>query len=288
MRAWLCSLALLPSAALAGDMDDITLSQLGTWEGQSVSDTAVTGAAYEEIVKTLGVAVANKALLPAETLGLSGFEVGITNNATFLHAYDEDDPTAWQRVSTDGDPTRVLWVPTLGVRKGLPLSLEVGGNVGYVAFSRQTVVGGYGRWALIEGYRSFAPDLVVQAGYTRYVGNEELQLGVTDISATLGYTLGVSQLAGINHGTFSPFLGVAMNRIKASPRLSDFDQSALGISDIPCAKDDAGVEVCEEGWSPVALSLGFQVQSNDVFARLGGGWSPGLLPTASFALGVAY
>ncbi len=274
--------------AFAGDFDDITVSQLGTWDGQAVTDTTVTGEAYAEVVKSLGVAIANKALLPAETLGVTGFDVSLTNNATFIRAFDADDPTAWQRVSTDGDPTRVIWVPSLGVRKGLPFSLEVGGNVGYLAFSRQTVVGGYGRWALIEGYRSFAPDLAVQVGYTRYVGNDELQMGVMDASATIGYTLGISQLAGINHGTFSPFLGVGLNRINASLRLSDFDQDALGVHSLPCYENADGVEVCDEGYSPLALSLGFQVQSNDLYARLGGAWTPGTLPTTSFALGISY
>lgn len=287
MRAF--SLALFWSGtAFAGDLDDITVTQLGTFDGEEVTDTSITSAAYAEVVRTMGVAIANKALLPAETLGVSGFDVSLTNNATFIRAFDADDPTAWQRVSTDNDPTRIIWVPTLGVRKGLPLSLEVGGNVGYVAFSRQTIMGGYGRWALIEGYRSFAPDLAVQVGYTRYVGNDELQMGVMDASVTLGYTLGISQLAGINHGTFSPYLGVGMNKINANLRLSDFEQESLGVHDLPCYTNSEGTELCDEGYTALALSLGFQVQSNDLYARLGGAWTPGTLPTTSFALGVAY
>lgn len=289
MRSWLCSLLLaVPGIALAGYPDDISLTQLGTYDGVAVTDTAVKSAAYATVVRTLGVAIANKALLPAETLGVSGFDVSLTNSTTFIDAYDQDQPTAWQRVNAEGDPTRVIWVPSLGVRKGLPLSLEIGGNVGYLAFSRQTVVGGYGRWALIEGYRSFAPDLTVQVGYTRYVGNEELQLGVMDASMTVGYTLGISQLEGINHGTFSPFLGVGMNRIHAAPRMSEEDAAALGLAELPCADDAQGSAICDEGYNPLALSLGFQVQSNDFFARLGAGWSPGTMPTTSLALGLSY
>lgn len=289
MRAWILPLGLTMSAtAHAGDWDDVSVSQLGTFDGQDVTDTDVTGAAYEEVVRTLGVAIANKALLPADTLGIKGFDIGLTNQATFIKAWDPDDPTAWQRVSTDDDPTRVIWVPSLTVRKGLPLSLEVGGSVGYLAFSRQAVVGGYGRWALIEGYRSFSPDLAIQVGYTRYVGNEELQLGVMDASATIGYKLGLSQLAGINHGTISPFLGVGIDRIKADTRLTDYEQSSLGVHALPCYTDDSGADTCDKGYSPVALSLGMQIQSNDAYGRLGGAWSPGTYPTVSFALGLAY
>lgn len=285
MRSWLLALAFaLPGTALAGYPDDITLSQLGTWDGEAVTDADVISGAYGTVVKGLGVAIANKALLPAETLGLNGFELSFTNNATFIKAYDAENPTAWQRTQVDGDPTRVLWTPTLGVRKGLPLSLEVGASLGYLAFSRQTIASGYGRWAIIEGYRSKAPDVTVQVGYSRYMGNDELQLGVMDASLTVGYTLGVSQLAGINHGTISPFLGLGMNRIKASPRLSDSELTQLGLGDLPCATP----ETCEEGYSPFALALGMQVTSNDAYVRLGGGWTPGTLPTTSFSIGVSY
>lgn len=285
MRSWPLALALaLPGAALAGYPDDITLSQLGSWDGEAVTDTDLISDAYGTVVKGMGVAIANKAMMPAETLGLSGFELSFTNNATFIRAYDADDPTAWQRTQVDGDPTRVLWVPTLGVRKGLPLSLEVGASLGYLAFSRQSVASGFGRWSIIEGYRSKAPDVTVQVGYSRYMGNDELQIGVMDASINIGYTFGVSQLAGINHGTIAPFLGLGLDRIKASPRLSDSELATLGIDDLPC---DASAN-CVDGYTPFAMSLGLQVNSNDAFARLGGAWSPGTLPTTSFSIGVSY
>ncbi len=285
MRSWLLALALaLPGTALAGYPDDITLSQLGSWDGESVTDADLISTAYGTVVKGVGVAIANKAFMPAETLGLSGFELSFTNNASFINAYDAEDPTAWQRTQVDGDPTRVLWVPTLGVRKGLPLSLEVGASLGYLAFSRQSVASGFGRWSIIEGYRSKAPDVTVQVGYSRYMGNDELQIGVMDASVNIGYTFGVSQLAGINHGTIAPFLGLGMDRIKASPRLSDSELAALGIGDLPCATADS----CQEGFTPFAMTLGLQVNSNDAFARLGGSWSPGTLPTTAFSIGVSY
>lgn len=294
MRRWMIPLlAALPATAAAGYPDDITLTALDAYDGEVVTDTEAMQSAYYEVVKQLGAGIANKPLLPGETLGISGFDVSFSNNVTFLDAHGDKEPSAWERVSPDNDPTRVLWLPTVGVRKGLPFSLEVGANLGYLAFSRQATVGGYGRWGLIEGYRSMAPDLSVQVGYTGYVGNPELNLGVLDAALTVGYTLPFGMLEGIHQAAFSPFFSVGLLSIKAEPRLSESDQSALGVHALPCweATDDAGAkkESCEEkGFKPVELALGMQVLSNDFFTRFGGAWSPGTLPTVSFAVGLSY
>lgn len=296
MRRWMIPLVgLLPLSAQAGYPDDVSLTQLATYDGSEVTDTAITGEAYETVVAQLAAGIANQPLLPAYTLGVSGFDISLNNRLTFLRADSDtgEDPTGWERMHADGSPARALWVPTLGVRKGLPFSLEVGGNLGYIAFSRQTAFGAYGRWGLLEGYRSMAPDLTLQVGYTGYVGNDELELGVTDMSVTIGYTWAFGQLADVHHGTFSPFLSFGLLAIRAEPRLSDADQTALGVHALPCydttdATTGNTTETCVDGLKPLELALGMQVQSNDAYARLGTAWSPVGLPTISFTMGLEY
>ena len=63
----------LPATAHAAWPDDVSLSALGTVQGQPVADTAASRAAYETVVRELGTAIANQPMAPAETLGLSGF-----------------------------------------------------------------------------------------------------------------------------------------------------------------------------------------------------------------------
>ena len=180
------SLLLLPAAALPAALlcsgsahaawpDDVSLRALGTIDGVATGDTRSARDAYEVVVRQLGVAVANPAMGAAETSGMHGFDIQLVNSVAFLDA-DSDrasNPAPWERVHTDGDPSGAMWLPGVNVRKGLPLGLEVGGRFSYVGFSRQTVVGGYGRWGLVEGYREW-PDIVVQLGYSGYVGNDEL------------------------------------------------------------------------------------------------------------------
>ena len=136
----------LMAPALAASPGDVILTNFAAYEDNT--------AAYHDLVRELGVAIANKPMAPGETLGLNGFDLSVFNSVSFLHARGtESDPSGWERTHTDGEPSDVLWIPTLGVRKGLPLSLEAGMNVGWIGMTHQGVLGGFGRWALIEGYR---------------------------------------------------------------------------------------------------------------------------------------
>lgn len=299
MQRWmLCLVLVLPGAALADYPDDVQLTSLAEWDGVEVTDTALTADAYHGVVRQLGAAIANKPMLPAETLGAAGMDASLSNAASFIHAYHKGEPASWQRVQEDGDPTRVLWIPSLQVRKGLPLSLEAGASLGYIAFSRQTAFGGYGRWALIEGYRSFAPDLAVQVGYTGYIGNDELELGVLDMSTTVSYTIPFGVLEGINQGAITPYISAGMLKMRAEPRLSEEDQASLGVAPLSGWKSS---DDYVEGFSPFQGAVGMQLRSTDVVARTGITWVPGAtadkartdgeppgLVTVSFSIGMEY
>jgi hypothetical protein len=255
--------------ALAAWPEDVVLTNL--------SETDDNESAYRDLVRELGVAIANKPMAPGETLGLNGFDFTVFNSVAFLHARSEDgEATGWERTHADGDPSAFLWIPTIGVRKGLPLSLEAGMNFGWIGLSHQAVLGGYGRWALVEGYRN-APDVTVQLGYTGYVGNEELWLGVVDASATVGYTFPFGRTVGIHTSRFSPYVGVGTLRISADPKLAAEEQAALGIG-----------AVNGEGFRPFVAHLGFRVATGDFQLKLAGTVAPNVIPGLSFGVGFEY
>jgi hypothetical protein len=279
-----CFAALCSSgAALAAE--DVVLSNLATWNGSPV-DQAVAMDSYEVVVNQLGLAIANKPMAPGETLGVFGFDVGLSSTVAFIDTKDgsSGQPSPWARVHETGEPNGVMWIPWLSARKGLPLSLEVGGNLGYIAFSRQTVFSGYGRWGLWEGYHPI-PDLSIQLGYSGYVGNNELELGAMDYSATLGYTLPFGSLVGINQAQFSPYLGVGQVIVHAAPRLDDDLIEDLGIGRISGFN---GGEGFTENLRHVALSGGFRVLSGDVQLRMAVQFAPGQLTTVNGGLGFVY
>jgi hypothetical protein len=279
-------LSLFAPEASAAFPDDVSLSSMSTWRGQLVDNPKAQTDAYHTVVRQLSAGIANKSLAPARTLGLNGFEVQATQTWAFISAAGEDifTPAPWERVHADEDPTRVMWLPGVQVRKGLPLSLEAGMNWSWVGFSRQTAVGGFGRWSIIEGWKK-APDVALQVGYTGYIGNSELDLGVLDGSMTIGYTFPFGYLKGINTATVSPFVGCGMLKINAMPRLTVAEQDALGIGAVTGfgSKDHF-----QEGFTLVTPQLGVRLKSGDFTMAASGTITPKALPTVSMSAGLSY
>ncbi len=283
---------LMMSTALAVWPDDVTLSALSHIGDTPVHDPAEAGnyQVYKTVVQELGVTVANKPIYPAETLGINGFEVGLTSTLAFTSGEKNslDDISTWDRVHVNGDSQNNTWVPGIMVRKGLPMSLELGANFNWLAYSRQTVLGGFVRAAPLEGYR-LAPDIAVQVGYAGYIGNDELELGVLDWSGTISYTLPFGTLVGIHHATFAPYLGAGQLIIHAEPRMSTNDQQALGVRPISGFK---GSEVwdAEEGpdFRPAQVHTGIRIVNRGVHVRLGAVWTPQVIPALHAGLGFTF
>src|SRR5262245_28031740 len=81
---------------------DVVLRQRDAYEGEKGTDTKAVMEGYEEVVKELGVAIANKPMAPGETLGINGFDLSVYNSVAFIHAKGTDDePSGWERTHTD-------------------------------------------------------------------------------------------------------------------------------------------------------------------------------------------
>ncbi|MDP2316076.1 MAG: hypothetical protein Q8P41_24480 [Pseudomonadota bacterium] len=286
---------LLVAAAWAAFPEDVSITAMDEFAGASTylpdttqagNDFVVTG--YQTMVKELGTAIANKPMAPGESLGMNGFQVGIANTFAFVRTGSTDGthPTGWDLADADEDPQTYLFIPWLQVRKGLPASLEIGANAGWIGLTRTGVFGVYGRWSVLEGYRR-VPDLALQVGYAGYVGNDELELGVMDMSATLGYSLPFGVTQGINQAVFSPYVGIGLNRIHAAPR-GDLSRTDLEgrITEVSGFKADT--EHFVEGFVPVQIGGGFRIVNGDFAATLAATYSPGLIATVNLGFGFVY
>ena len=280
------TLLTLAGTAHAGFPDDVTLTQLGTWRGDIVDNPSAQKDAYYTVVRQLGAAIANKPLAPARTLGINGFDVQLTQTWAFISAAGDDifSPAPWERVHLDEDPNRVMWLPGVSVRKGLPLSLEAGMNWSWIGFSRQTAVGGFGRWSVFEGWEK-APDFAFQLGYTGYIGNDELDFGVLDGSINIGYTFPFGYLIKVNQASVSPFIGCGMLKLNAVPRISQAEQDALGIGPVTGfgSKDHF-----RKGFNLVTPHLGVRIKSGDFSLATTATITTKALPTLSMAAGLSY
>jgi hypothetical protein len=283
------SVLLLSAPALAAWPDDVDLTALSERAGAAVLDPAANQVDYETVVLELGAAIANKPMYGAATLGVNDFEFGLNNTIGFTSSQSDslEDPSPWARVHTDGEPADVLWVPGFSFRKGLPMSLEVGANMGWVAMSRQTAFGGYVRGAPLEGYRQ-APDVAFQLGYSGYVGNEQLELGVLDWSGTISYDLHFGAVEGVQNAKFTPFAGVGQLIYHAQPRLSDSQSQSLGIKPVSGFKRTDAYDPGDTQWRQVQVHGGFVIVNRGFHFRVGTAWTPKVMPTVNVGLGFTY
>jgi len=251
-----------------------------------VENASAQKEAYRTVIRQLGAAIANKPLAATRTLGVNGFDAQLTQTWAFVSAANDDyfTPSPWERVHEDEDPSRVMWLPGVQLRKGLPLSLEAGMSWSWIGFSRQTAIGGFGRWSVLEGWEK-APDISFQLGYTGYIGNDELDMGVLDASMSIGYTFPFGYLKGINQASISPFIGCGTLKINAIPRMTAEEQAVLGIGPVSgfSSKDHF-----TKGFNLVTPHLGFRIKSGDFTLATTGTITPKALPTISMAAGLSY
>jgi hypothetical protein len=286
---------LLVAAAWAAFPEDVSITQMDEFNGASTylpdttqagSDYVVTG--YQELVKELGVSIANKPMAPGESLGINGFYVGVANTFAFVRTGTTDGvhPTGWDLASEEEDPQTYLFIPWIQVRKGLPASLEVGANAGWIGRTSTGVLGVYGRWSVVEGYRRI-PDVALQVGYAGYIGNDELELGVLDMSATVGYSLPFGVTQGINQAVFSPYVSVGVNQIHAAPR-ADLSKTDLEgrVTEVSSVKTDLDTYVA--GFAPFQIGGGFRLTNGDFSTTIAATYSPDLIATVNVGFGFVY
>ncbi|TNE84396.1 MAG: hypothetical protein EP330_29725 [Deltaproteobacteria bacterium] len=278
----------LPTTALAAFPEDVVLSEMVDYRGVTVAEGSLTEE-YKALIMELGTSVANQAVNPAETVGAFGFDVGIVNTFAFINSRTKDgQPSAWERAHADENPNTYLFTPGLQIRKGLPMSFEVGARGGWVGNSRQGVFSGFGRWAVVEGYKP-APDISLHAGYAAYLGNPELDLGVWDMGATMGGTWAFGSYPGINQAQISLFADFSLLRISAVHRLDAATASRIGAENYysgPSTAPDA--DSYQPGISVPRVSAGLQVTNGNAHFRLTGGWVPSTIPTLNVGMGFTY
>jgi hypothetical protein len=124
----------------------------------------------------------------ANTLGQSGFEVGLSGQVAFPRLSPDEWATTGTR-ATQPAP-RALFLPSLRGRKGLGGSLEIGAVGTWLAASRMLAITAEARFAPVDGLPS-APDVGLRVHGTRVIGASSLDLTV------LGADLGISKGFGL-------------------------------------------------------------------------------------------
>jgi hypothetical protein len=258
----------MSGAAFGAFPDDVAVDRLND------VPLARRQAKFDFVVRELAVLISGPPAHAVGSLGYLEFEFAFDNRVVFLHtdAPVGETESAWDSLIEDGDAARVGYLPTLRFRKGLPWSIEVGMDLAWLAGSRQAVLGGYARWAFLDGW-SRVPDMAVQLGYRGYVGNDELDLGVFELDLSIGYTFEVVSRAGaVRPATqMSPFAGYSFLMTHAAPAFVDVE----GVSRVSAwaNQEEPLVGVDPTRFRHHRAFVGLEIGSGEVVFRAAGDFS---------------
>lgn len=202
--ARLCGLLMMfvSVSALAGP-NDVTPNRFGECQsgGDGCLGVQTDEQGFRDFARELGVATSIYALQPAATTGQRGFAFQLNmSNTSILH-----NEAYWEKASVDRDPASSLNTMNLHVRKGLPMSFEVGLNAGIVQGTDLVTIGGEVKYALHEDWLWPVPDLAIRAWGNAVLGHRDFDLynfggdviasvpfgigGTVQITPIVGYSL---------------------------------------------------------------------------------------------------
>lgn len=157
---------------------------------------------FRLLSEDLGAALSYKPLIPAEPLGLTGFDLGIEVSATQLQ-----NTAVYAAVTRDSTDTLIL--PRLHVHKGLPFGFDLGVSYAAVPDSNIKLWGAEMRYAILKGGTA-TPALALRGSYTSLEGVSQLQFN------TAGLDLSISKGFAI----FTPYAGVGKVWVRSTPDVS--------------------------------------------------------------------
>jgi hypothetical protein len=179
---------------------------------------------FRSLMSQLGVVMAPRIPMPADTIGFAGFQVsgefGLTkigNNKSYWNGVNAVSPQSPDAARPDST------LSTVGVflRKGLWFpapSFELGGGVVNLLGSQMLSWQGYAKFALHEGFHDLPfPSLAVRAAVSYLTGTDQVNLTTTSLDVIVSKGFGVLKTLRIE-----PFGGWSLLLIKASGKTIDF------------------------------------------------------------------
>ena len=156
---------------------------------------------FRLLSEDLAAALSYKPVIPAEPLGLTGFDIGVEVSVTDLRSAE-----ALEQATAEDAPA-MLPVARLHLHKGLPFGIDAALSYSAVPGSNIELWGGALRYAVLEGSAAM-PALGVRASYTRLSGVDQLDFDTfgADVSLSKGFLF------------LTPYVGVGQVWATGTPR----------------------------------------------------------------------
>jgi len=159
----------------------------------------LTQSEFKLFSEDLGSALSYKAVIPAEPLGITGFDLALEVSSTELK-----NSSIWQQAS--GDSLNSLPVPKLHLHKGLPFNIDVGAFYSSIPTTNIKLYGGELRYAILKGGVAI-PAVAIRGSISELSGVDELSLSTKglDVSISKGFAM------------FTPYAGVGTVWVDSTP-----------------------------------------------------------------------
>ena len=178
-------------------------------------------ASFKKLINQYGFAIAPPAMHPARTTGYGGFQVTAQGTFTSIDSDAEywkngtqgpKDEVTGQYSVRNRSPDSFLQMYGVNLRKGLPLGLEIGGTIAYVARTSLVAGGADVRWSLLEGFRrgalGYFPDVAFGGGVRTVTGTPQFNLTVVSVDAVLSKPFTIADSSAL-----TPYVGYQFLRI---------------------------------------------------------------------------
>jgi len=176
-------------------------------------------------------AISYKGMIPAEGLGITGFDLGVRAGATEVSNRDVLRKAA-------GGASVPKAVPLVGVHavKGLPFDIDVGLTLMTLPNTNIRATGGEVRWAFISG-NTLLPAVAVRLSHVGLTGVDELKMRSTgvDLSISKGFLFA------------TPYAGIGRVNVTSKAPGTTLENESFGQN-----KVFAGVNIA---FVPMALAL---------------------------------
>ena len=155
---------------------------------------------FRLLSEDLGAALSYKPLSPAEPLGITGFDIGVSATATSLKHV-----AVLEKVTSSSAPSTLV-IPRIQAIKGLPLNIDIGASYAAVPGSNIRLIGVEAKYAILAGSVT-TPALAIRGSYTRLSGVDQLDFDTRgiDVSLSKGFTV------------VTPYVGVGAVWVTSTP-----------------------------------------------------------------------
>lgn len=215
----------------------------------NINISSIAQTQFRNVSEDLSSALSYKGIVPAESMGVTGFDLGLEVTQTDL----AKSAGIWNTLA--GSDLSKLYVPKLHLTKGLPLDIDVGAFFSAVPTTNIKLFGGELRWAILPGSTTM-PAVAVRGSFTKLTGVDKLSFDTKglDLSISKGFAM-LTPYAGIGQvwSNSTPDAGTGLSAVSFSQ--SKWFAGAnlnLGLTNLAAEYDKTGEA------KSVSIKLGFR------------------------------